>query len=141
MNLMCSCSANTFVKRLPNLKTQTLSSTHTKWQPDLWPEMDVCMPLTPMSLRVEDPDGLTVAEYRLWDDQVEMRHLPLSSEDEEGWYRLTPEDLASHVSRNTAIAHWLMRRLGWRRLLRACTREERVRYLDTPDVPAEHRAA
>ncbi len=34
--------------------------------------------------------------------------------------RLTPEQLSIHVERNTVVAQWLERRLGWRRLLQAC---------------------
>jgi hypothetical protein len=99
------------------------------------------MTLTPMSLRVEDEDGRTVAEYHIRGEEVEVRHLPLSTDDENEWYRLTVEDLTSHVSRNTVVSQWLMRRLGWRRLLRACIREESVHYLDMLHVPAERRAA
>jgi hypothetical protein len=99
------------------------------------------MTLTPMSLRVEDENGRTVAEYRIRGEEVEVRHLPLLTDDENEWYRLTAEDLTSHVSRNTAVAQWLTRRLGWKRLLRACIREESIHYLDMLDVPAERRAA
>jgi hypothetical protein len=98
------------------------------------------MALTPISLRVEDPDGRTVAEYRIHDEAVEVRHLPLLADAEDEWYQLTPEDLTSHVSRNTPVAQWLTRRLGWRRLLRACLNEREL-YLDRLDSPVERRAA
>jgi hypothetical protein len=98
------------------------------------------MTLTPICLRVEDPGGRTVAEYRIRDEAVEVRHLPLLANDEDGWYQLTPEDLTSHVSRNTPVAQWLTRRLGWRRLLRACVSERELYYLDHLDS-TERRAA
>ena len=39
---------------------------------------------------------------------------------ESAWWELTPEQLSNHVRRNTAVARWLERTLGWRPLLRAC---------------------
>lgn len=94
-----------------------------------------------MCLRVEDPDGRTVAEYRIRDEEVEVRHLPVSTDDEDGWYQLSTEDLTSHVNRNTAIAQWLTRRLGWRRLLRLCIDERSHYLLDMAEKRADHRAA
>ena len=88
------------------------------------------MELTPMCLRVENTDGRTVAEYRIHGDEVEVRHLPLSTENEDEWYLLTAEDVTSHVSRNTAVAQWLTRRLGWRRLLRLCVDKHSHYLLD-----------
>jgi hypothetical protein len=37
-----------------------------------------------------------------------------------GGWELTPEQLCIHVRRNTAVARWVERTLGWRPLLRAC---------------------
>ena len=99
------------------------------------------MQLTPMCLRVEDPDGRTVADYRIRDEEVEVRHLPLSTDDEDEWYQLTSEDLTSHVSRNTAVAQWLTRRLGWRRLLRLCVRKQSHYLLDMAEKGADRRSA
>lgn len=99
------------------------------------------MSLTPMSFRVEDPDGRTIAEYRVRDQAVEVRHLPMLADDEDEWYRLTAEDLTSHVSRNTPVAQWLMRRLGWQRLLRACVSDRELYSLDPVGGTAERRAA
>jgi hypothetical protein len=99
------------------------------------------MELTPMCLRVEDPDGRTVAEYRIRGEEVEVRHLPLSTHDEYEWYRLTAEDLSSHVSRNTAVAQWLTRRLGWRRLLRLCLSKQSQYVLDMTETRPDRRAA
>jgi hypothetical protein len=50
------------------------------------------MAFTPMCLRVEDPNGRTVAEYRIRDEAVEVRRLPLM-EDGCEWHRLTAEEL------------------------------------------------
>ena len=99
------------------------------------------MTLIPISLRVDDPNGRTVAEYRIRDEEVEVRHLPRSTDDEEEWYRLTAEDLTSHVSRNTAVAQWLTRRLGWRRLLRLCVNEQSLYLLDMAEKRADRRVA
>jgi hypothetical protein len=99
------------------------------------------MELTPTCLRVEDPDGRTVAEYRIRDEEVEVRHLPLSTDDEDEWYQLTAGDLTSHVSRNTAVAQWLTRRLGWRRLLRLCVDRQSLCLLDMAEKRADRRPA
>jgi len=99
------------------------------------------MALTPTCLRVEDPDGRTVAEYRIREEEVEVRHLPVSTEDEDAWYRLSAEDLTSHVSRNTAVAQWLTRRLGWQRLLRACVGAHDLYQFGAAENRGERRTA
>jgi hypothetical protein len=86
------------------------------------------MLLGSMRFRLEFGDGSPANEYRVQDGNVEVRTL-----DPEGvsvrrvgmaWRRLTPSQLSSHVERNTPVAQWLERRLGWRRLLQACVAEE-----------------
>jgi hypothetical protein len=86
------------------------------------------MSLGSMRLRLESGDGSPEKEYRLENGNVEVRTL-----DSEGgsngrtgrvWWRLTPEQLSIHVERNTVVAQWLERRLGWRRLLQACVGQE-----------------
>ena len=86
------------------------------------------MSLGSMRLRLESGDGSPEKEYRIEDGNVEVRTL-----DPEGgspgrtrsvWWRLTPEQLSVHVERNTVVAQWLERRLGWRRLLQACVGQE-----------------
>jgi len=81
-----------------------------------------------MRLRLEPGNGSAAKEYRIEDGNVEVRTL-----DPEGgahrrtgseWWRLTPEQLSIHVERNTVVAQWLERRLGWRRLLQACVGQE-----------------
>ena len=86
------------------------------------------MSLGSMRLRLESGNGSPAKEYRIEDGNVEVRTL-----DPEGgspgrtrsvWWRLTPEQLSIHVERNTVVAQWLERRLGWRRLLQACVSQE-----------------
>lgn len=72
-------------------------------------------------LRIES-NGDRGREYRIVDDQVEVRSLPLHGAEHvsRAWHRLSPEQLSIHVERNTAVAKWLEHRMGWRRLLHAC---------------------
>ena len=98
------------------------------------------MALTPTCLRVEESDGRTVAEYRIRDEAVEVRKLPLL-EDGWEWHQLTAEELANHVSRKTVVAQWLMRRLGWRRLLRACVHQQTLQYFDMVESTINRHAA
>lgn len=81
-----------------------------------------------MRLRLESGDGSPAREYRIQDGSVEVRMLepegvPLRRA-ESVWGRLTPEQLSIHVERNTVVAQWLKRRLGWRGLLQACVAQE-----------------
>lgn len=76
------------------------------------------------SLRIEAEYGLPAREYRIVDGTVQVRVLtPVRGIGETVW-QLTPDELSSHVKRNTVIAQWLEHRLGWRNLLRACVGEE-----------------
>ena len=59
-------------------------------------------------------------EYRIKDEKVEARVLDRGSARDAVWRPLSPEQLSSHVRRNTAVARWLEQRLRCRRLLRAC---------------------
>src|SRR5216683_3652923 len=72
-------------------------------------------------------------EYRIEDGNVEVRTLDPEGGSHQGgshrrtgnvWWRLTPEQLSIHVERNTVVAQWMERRLGWRRLLQACVGQE-----------------
>lgn len=100
------------------------------------------MALTPMCLRLESPDG-GAEEYRLWEGEVEVRQLQHTIEQEEDWewHRLTPGELTAHVNRNTVVAQWLMRRLGWRRLLRACVDDQTLSFINEAQKASGHRAA
>lgn len=78
-------------------------------------------------LLVESDDGSPAMEYRIAGEKVEARVLPFGGElakrADSLWRQLTPEQLSTHVESNTVVAKWLERRLGWRRLLRACVCE------------------
>ena len=79
-----------------------------------------------MSLRLEAPDGTAVEEYRIDQGAIEVRQVGGCGGNDAGWRRLTPAQLRDHVNRKTLLAQWLERRLGWRRLLRACLDEKNV---------------
>lgn len=84
------------------------------------------MALTSTHLRVEAADGSAAEEYRIHEESIEVRNLRPSgwNVDGEVWHRLTAEQLSAHVDRSTVVAHWLERRFGWRRLIRACVYPE-----------------
>ena len=88
-------------------------------------------------LRLEPRDGSPVKEYRIENGIVEVRTLDQNdwtdSQAESDWQRLTPDQLAVHVERNTVVAQWLQRRLGWRRLLCACLQEPTMQEI--PEEP------
>ncbi len=88
-------------------------------------------------LRLEAENGLATQEYRVDDGKVEVRSLhPRSgyAPPETSWHRLTAQQLRTHVERNTAVAQWLERRIGWRRLLQACVSQQPHEW-----APAEDR--
>lgn len=109
------------------------------------------MALTPISLRVEAADGSAVEEYRIHGEGIEFRALPDAGEElkpERGdaqrdseWYQLTPEQITMHVREKTAIAQWLLQRLGWQRLLRACTDPEMLHTLGVAEDTVDPYAA
>jgi hypothetical protein len=76
-------------------------------------------------LRIDHDDGSAVADYRIEDDCVESRTLHTAREDstntEKRWQRLTPEQLSSHIMRDTVVARWLRRRMEVHPLIRACS--------------------
>lgn len=78
-------------------------------------------------LCIDPGDGSPRIEYRVADDRVECRTLERSGEtnepDENRWKPLTSEQLSSHVMSGTVVAHWLQRRMGFHRLLRACNQD------------------
>jgi hypothetical protein len=81
------------------------------------------MALMPMSLRLEAADGSAGEEYRISDGDIQVRKLHQTIEDAwrgGAWHQLTSGQLSAHVQRNTVVAQWLQRRLGWRRLLQKC---------------------
>ena len=72
------------------------------------------------NLRLEGPDGQIVQEYRIHENDIEVRSPQSRQEDDFEWHTVSPSELTDHVKRNTVVAQWLERRMGWRRLLRAC---------------------
>jgi hypothetical protein len=106
----------------------------------LWPRNGVShMALTPMCLRLESSDG-QANEYRIRQGTIEVRELQ-AGENEGDWQRVTPEQLTDHVNRNTVVAQWLMRRLGWRRLLRACVTDWELYAAESGLTGSDRRAA
>ena len=77
------------------------------------------------TLRIDRDDASAVAHYRIEDDRVESRTLHTATDGnpdtEKLWQRLTPEQLSSHVMRDTVVAVWLRRRMGVHPLIRACS--------------------
>ena len=65
-----------------------------------------------------------IKEFRIRDGKIEARILGDGSTKEADWTEVSSEQLSSHVLCNTAVARWLERNLGWRRLLRACVGQE-----------------
>ncbi len=76
------------------------------------------------TLVLEAANRPAVTEYRVHEGKVESRTLDGGSAREEDWTQVSAEQLSSHVLCNTAVARWLERNLGWRRLLRACVGQE-----------------
>ena len=99
------------------------------------------MALTPRFLRLETRDGRAVEEYCIRDGEIEARRLRGDTQDDCEWHRLTPAQLTDHVNRNTVVARWLERRLGWRPLLRACVGEQTTYDLNSSsNAPDQHAA-
>ncbi len=75
-------------------------------------------------LCIDPGDGSPALEYRVEDNRIESRSLGLGKDGvERPWTTVTPEQLSSHVLSGTVVAHWLQRRIGYRRLLLACNRD------------------
>jgi hypothetical protein len=91
---------------------------------------------TAMRLRLEAQNGSDIEEYRVDHGRVEVRSGRSVGPDElceTYWRPLTPQQLRTHVERNTVVAQWLERRLGWRPLLRACVNHEPLAWRTVPD--------
>ena len=71
-------------------------------------------------------DRFPIKEYRISHEKIEARILDGGQESD--WRVVSSEQLSSHVKSNTAVARWLERNLGWRRLLRACVGLEPVKF-------------
>jgi hypothetical protein len=76
-------------------------------------------------LRIDVGDGSTVLDYRIEDGSVQSRSLRVrdgkSLVVERDWHWLTPQQLSSLVKANKVVAHWLSRRMGIFKTVRACT--------------------
>ncbi len=79
------------------------------------------MALMPMNLRLEAVDGSGLEEYRIHEGAIEVRKLRAYDASEGNWERVTHAQLAAHVKEDTVVAQWLRKRIGWQRLLLACT--------------------
>ena len=77
---------------------------------------------------LEFADRFPVKEYRISDDKIEARIVAGGRDQDRDWRAVSSEQLSSHVKNNTAVARWLERNLGWRRLLRACVGLEPVKF-------------
>lgn len=91
---------------------------------------------TTIRLRLEAQNGSDIEEYRVDCGRVEVRSVRSVGFDElrhTSWRPLTPQQLRTHVERNTVVAQWLQRRLGWRPLLQACVGYEPLGWRAEPD--------
>jgi len=85
------------------------------------------MALMPVNLRLEAANGSGIEEYRIQDGDIEVRRVQRAVErglSDNDWQPLTPRQLAAHVQDNTVVAQWLRHRIGWRRLLLACSDQQ-----------------
>jgi hypothetical protein len=94
----------------------------------------------PIHFRLEAADGRVAEEYRLHQQNIEVRRLQ-PNQREVVWHRLTADEIAGHVKHNTVVARWLERRLGWRRLLWACQPEESADESQGSEQVSDHFAA
>jgi hypothetical protein len=107
------------------------------------------MALMPVNLRLEAADGSGSEEYRIHDGDIEVRSMRRSVEydrfedgrSDSDWQPLTASQLAAHVQDNTIVAQWLRHRLGWRRLLLACTDQQTLRNFGVEDNMRDRFAA
>ena len=79
---------------------------------------------TKAQLILQPTEDYPAKAYRIQDGNVEVRNLDSGPDSESGWWRLSPQQISTHVERNTVVARWLERRMGWRRLLQACVGQD-----------------
>jgi len=75
------------------------------------------------TLRIDACDGSSATDYRIKDGSVETRILRAEDPAIYTWRQLSPEQLASLVTKDTVVAYWLRRRMGLHRLIRACSED------------------
>ena len=78
-------------------------------------------------LHIDPGNGFPAVDYRIENGFVESRTPETDPANrstlEEQWQRLTPEQLTSRLMADTVLFHWLRRRIGIYRLVRACNQE------------------
>jgi hypothetical protein len=80
-------------------------------------------------LRIDSGKGSPAVDYRIEDGFVESRTVETDATNrgtlaiEKQWQRLTPEQLTSRLMADTVLFHWLRRRIGIYRLIRACNQD------------------
>jgi hypothetical protein len=80
-------------------------------------------------LRIDPGKGSPAVDYRIENGSVESRTLEVDATSrstlaiEKQWQRLTPQQLTSRLMADTVLFHWLRRRMGIYRLIRACNQE------------------
>lgn len=77
-------------------------------------------------LCIDPGNGSPALEYRVEENRIECRVVetgPEKSEIEKPWKAVSSQELSSHVMSGTVVAHWLQRRIGYRRLLLACNQD------------------
>lgn len=106
-------------------------------------ETDSYMTLMPMNLRLDSADSFGLEEYRIYEGTIEVRRLARSSDNasDDNWQRLTHGQVAEHVKKNTVVAQWLRKRIGWQRLLLACTDPETLQEFGIPENTLDRYAA
>ena len=94
-------------------------------------------------LRMDLGDGSTLLDYRIEDGVVKSRSLRVrdgkSPVVERDWHLLSPQQLSSLVRANKVVAHWLSRRMGIFKAVRACT--ENSLFPDVADERSTDMAA
>lgn len=91
------------------------------------------MALTPIHFRLELANG-RAEEFRIRDGRIETRCLRKDpSEQDHEWRELTPEQVSDLVDRDSPVALWLNRRMGWKKLLRACLPEQTRQHFEVLD--------
>jgi hypothetical protein len=96
-------------------------------------------------LRIDPGKGSPAVDYRIENGFVESRTLETDATNgstltiEEQWQRLTPEQLTSRLMADTVLFHWLRRRMGIYRLVRACNQDSSSR--NNPALENSNRAS
>jgi hypothetical protein len=86
-------------------------------------------------LCIDPGNGSPALEYRVEENRIECRVVeagPEKSDIEKPWKTVSSQELSSHVMSGTVVAHWLQRRIGYRRLLLACNQDVSF-ATETPD--------